>query len=617
MEKECCRGGRQNKKGCFTVKIKVLTIINFFVFAFLLGGGGTVQAVEEDVEKIDPDINILVVFSSENGSTDEHQRLLDLSLGHFSENIDYRSVEDVEQSDLEGQTHLLYYGQTEEELSPVISNLFSTFDGPTMAIGHNVEQLGDTYSFLEVGGEATITELEYIGDEEKTREIQPNSVFATTLSEGADTHVEGSGEQGEFPLIMSEGDHYYMASDSIVPPYSVYFSQALNTFFDIEPIDQTPAYIRLEDIHPLSDPKRLMAIAEELESRDIPYMMAVIPVYTDPETGREYHFEDSPDVLEALRYMQDNGGSVVLHGYTHQFRESETGEGFEFWDVENQMPIYHEPEEEVVQRTEGDFENQEGYESYIAENLEFEREYIEERLTRGVQELSNYGIYPLAFEAPHYTMSQHGYEVTSDFFSTYVGQVQLSDERWEIMNSTPYASQPEVLNGMRLLPETIGFVDPDEDNPIENMMDSAEHYQVTEGGMIGAFYHPYLGEDDFVTLLDEMEAVENVEWVDLKEMDNTVAVDNVSISSGNGEVQADVNQLGLMTTSLDFPFYHIGQTVITITWAIALIGIAGVLMFVVFTFSQGVKGRRSEKRLVKHSKKAKEKRTRKDSVDHG
>jgi uncharacterized protein YdaL len=581
------------------VKTKILATLTFLLFGLWLIRTETVDAIEENVTKVDPNTKVLVVYSSEKGEMDEHQRLLDLSLGHFSENIEYESSEAVELEDLADQTHLIYYGQAEEELSSNVSEVFSSFTGPTLAIGYNVEQLGEKYSFLQVGEDKTVTELEYLGDAEKTRTIGPNTVFETTLDEEAEILVRGSGDQGVFPLIMHRDKNYYMASDSLLLPYSVYFSQALNDFFGTETIDQTPAYIRLEDVHPLTDAKNLMAVAEELARRNIPYMVATIPVYTDPDTGRVYHFEDSPKVLEALRYMQDNGGSVVLHGYTHQFRGSETGEGFEFWDVEHQMPIYHGPADEVVQRTAEDFENQADYETYMDENKKFEREYIESRLTRGVQELANYKIYPLAFEAPHYTMSQHGYDVVSDMFSTYVGQIQLSDDRWEIMNTAPYASKPTILNGMQLLPETIGFVQPEEDAPVEVMMDAASEYQVTDGGMIGAFYHPYLGVEGLKELLDEMETIEDIAWIDLKQMENTVAVDNVKISSGNGEIQADVDYLGLMTTSLDFPFYYLGQTVIVLTWIIAGIGILSVLMFVSFTVHQGIRRRRLERQMSK------------------
>ena len=581
---------------------KIVSILIFFQVIMLAMGGKTVNAVEEDMIKVDPEAEVLVVYSTEDEGVDENIRLLDLSIGHFANDIEYINVHDVEKSDLEDKTHLFYYGHVKEKLPSEFPEMVSSFDGPIMAISYNIDQLGEKYSFLKVGGERTITQIEDLNDQEKSREIDENVIFETELEEGAEVLVEGDGKEGKFPLIMENDENYYLASDSFDRPYSAYFSQALNTFFDAEVSDKTPAYIRLEDVHPLSDPERLQAAAEELAKRDIPYMIAVIPVYTDPETGRRYHFEDQKEVLKVLKYMQDNGGSVILHGYTHQFRDSETGEGFEFWDVENQMPIYHGPEEgNVEQLAVDDFETEEEYEEYMEANRAYEREYIEERLTRGVQELTNYGLYPLAFEPPHYTISQDGYEVVSEMFSTYVGQVQLSDKDWEIMDTTPYVSQPEMLKGMTLLPETIGYVQPEEDEPVEEMMEAADFYEVTDGGMIGGFYHPYLGVEGLQEVLDEMEKIKDIEWIDLKEMDNTVTVDNVAIKSGNGEVTADVNNFGLMRTSADFLYYHILETAITITWVIAGIGVLAVLMFISFTIYLVIRRRRMERYLLKIS----------------
>lgn len=60
-------------------------------------------------------------------------------------------------------------------------------------------------------------------------------------------------------------------------------------------------------------------------------------------------------------------------GETIHYRSSETGEGFEFWNVENDRPIYQED------------------------------------------------------EAPHYAISQQGYEVVAKHFSSYIGRLQLTD----------------------------------------------------------------------------------------------------------------------------------------------------------------------------------------------
>lgn len=554
------------------------------------------KAVETNIVKAEPDRNVTVIFSSEDDELNENQRVLDMALGHFSENITFVSTKELDGIDLDATTHLFYYGENEENVPDDLSNVISSFDGPKVAIGYNIEQLGNDFSFVEVDEKETIEEIEYMNEGEKTRRIAPKTVLDTVLENDAEVLVTGNGDQGEFPLIMRQDDNYYVATDNLLEPYSVYFSQTLNDIFNIESTEETPAYLRLEDVHPLADPETLMTIAEELKKRKIPYMIAVIPVYTNPETGKEYHFEDRPETLKALKYMQDNGGTVVLHGYTHQFRQSETGEGFEFWDVKNQTPIYHGPDENVEKLLEEDFKNRDAYETYMEENLAFERRYIEERLTKGVQELANYGLYPLAFEAPHYTMSQHGYKIVSESFSTYVGQVQLSDEEWEIMNTTPYASKPDFLNGMLLLPETIGFVQPEEEHPVNDMMNKANLYQVTDGGMIGSFYHPYLGTEAFIELIEEMEKIPNIEWVDLKKVDANVNVEHVNIKTHDGEIDVDINQMGLMNTSIDFPGYHFRNFLNNITWSIAIIGAVSVFLLIGFTFFQKIRGMRSDRR---------------------
>ena len=117
--------------------------------------------------------------------------------------------------------------------------------------------------------------------------------------------------------------------------------------------------------------------------------------------------------------------------------------------------------------------------------------------------------------------------------------------------------------------------------------------------MIGAFYHPYLGVEGLREVLDEMEKIKNIEWIDLKEMKNTVVVDHVNIQSGNGEIKAQVNNLGLMRTSKDYVYYHMIEIVIIITWVIAVLGITAVLMFLSFTFYLVVRRRRLEKNVAK------------------
>lgn len=291
--------------------------------------------------------------------------------------------------------------------------------------------------------------------------------------------------------------------------------------------------------------------------------------------------------------MQAHGGSIVLHGYTHQFRSSETGEGFEFWDVEYNLPIYHDPDTPFVLKTRKDFANDALYEQYLASLKAFERKYIKTRVTRGIQELVNYGLYPLAFEAPHYTMSQHGYQVVAEHFSTYVGQLQLGDKNWEIMTTAPYITYPSFLDGMVLLPETLGYVRPEDPESIEKMVKRAYEYKLTRDGMVAGFYHPYLGVEPFVELLSELEKIPNVSWIDLKQLNNLVQAEHVQIKTEQGQMIVEVDHNRLLMSSVDFLSYHLLSLTEKLLWGVALFAAMGVLLFISIIITLQFKNKRT------------------------
>lgn len=533
------------------------------------------------IHKVDEDVDVLVVYSSLGNEMDEHVRLLDMLVSHFTTKVSFKPPKDVVEEDVKKATHLIYYGQVEENLSPSFLSLLASFSGRMLAIGYNVEQLQDHYSFLKPVAQELIDRLYLVGQQEEGISFPANLVIHVELDSSAEVIMEGSYMDKRYPFFIRHGHHYYFASYDISPPKSIFLGEALHHVFDNQHEAIHPGYIRLEDIHPLVDPDNMLQIAKILKEKQIPYMIAVIPVYTNPETGKQYHFSDSPQLLKVLKYMQENGGSIVLHGYTHQFRSSETGEGFEFWDVEYNLPIYHEPDSPFVLKTRKDFASDDLYEQYLQGLKAFEREYIKSRVTRGIQELVNYGLYPLAFEAPHYTMSQHGYQVVAEHFSTYVGQLQLSDKNWEIMTTAPYITYPTFLDGMVLLPETLGYVRPEDPASIEKMVKKAYEYQLTRDGMVAGFYHPYLGVEPFVELLNELEKIPNVSWIDLKQLDNLVQAEHVRIETKQGEIKATVERGRLLMSSNDFLNYHLLNLSQKLLWMVAFFALVGALLFIV------------------------------------
>ena len=530
---------------------------------------------------------VLVICTTKEDELGENERALDMLISHFATDITFMNSNEVTEKDVKDVTHLFYYGLTPVELPKTFETLFDDYKGAFIAIGYNSEQLGDHFSFIDPKHERGIDQLSLTNNPEQFLEDVPQEIIDLRLNEDVDILIEGKKKDAQvsYPVMVQKNDHYYYGIDTIWADEVILFGEVLHDVFEVAHDDKHPAYIRLEDVHPLVDPKNVEEIAEVLKEKDIPYMIAVIPVYTDPNTGEEFHFSDSPKLLKLLKQMQKDGASILLHGYTHQFRSSETGEGFEFWDVESNTPIYAPADEPITLKEESEFASNAAYQAYLNELKAFEKQYIEEKLTKGIQELVNYGLYPLAFEAPHYTMSQNGYEVVSEYFSMYVGQTQLSDDNWEVMDSTPYITSPTFLHGMELLPETIGYVNPEDPQSIAKMMDNAERMNKTKDSVIAGFYHPYLGVEGFEQLLHQMERQPNIEWINLKEKDVWVKADKVDIYTENGVINVDVNRSKMAFSSWDFLSYHFFKWSTAFAWGLSVVGTVAVLAFIIFTYA--------------------------------
>lgn len=485
------------------------TYINWKIIMSIALMIGLIYAPTTKAAAKDP--KVLVIFSSQDNQVDEHQRLLDMLISHFTEDISFKSSTEVEAGDMKGVTHLFYYGQTQEQLPPKVIDILAAFNGTVMSIGLNIEQQQAIFPFIKASQTELYTEELYLPEENKTIKVDPTNIIQIETT--AETLIEAKQVKQSYPLLVKRENKYYYATNNLFPPISNFLAEALHEVFNTEHQAPTQAYLRLEDVNPASDSKQLMEIARILERRDIPYMVSVIPVYLDPQTDLEYHIKDAPDVRAALKYMQDNGGSIILHGYTDQYENTKTGDGFEFWDTTRNSPI-----------------------------TQNEQKYIKNRIQQGLQDLVEYELYPLAFEASHYAMSQNGYKLLSEYFSTIIGQLQLTDKDWRIMTESPYITKPTYLHGMQLLPETIRYVRYEDPQSIQEMKSRIHDFTTVRDGVIGGFYHPFLGVRGLIEILDEFEKIPGVQWIDLKKLKNTVKAEGIWIESDNGKMDWDIDR---------------------------------------------------------------------------
>ncbi len=108
---------------------------------------------------------------------------------------------------------------------------------------------------------------------------------------------------------------------------------------------KNPAYLRLEDIMADGiDPdgyyndiglEKLRAIADYLYNNNQKFYIAWIPLYKNPSKGIENNLTKDFNLYNAsflytLDYLTHKGGKIGLHGYTHQYNNDKSADGYEF-----------------------------------------------------------------------------------------------------------------------------------------------------------------------------------------------------------------------------------------------------------------------------------------------
>jgi hypothetical protein len=179
--------------------------------------------------------------------------------------------------------------------------------------------------------------------------------------------------------------------------------------------------------------------------------MGVIPAQRMKD-GSIVELSDRPDFVRVLRYAQDHGGTIILHGYHHTFG---SGEDYEFWDEKRHAPI-------------------------AGETWDMYAHSVED----GIRILRNSGIEPRLWETPHYAASPLAYQVFSRYFSHTI-------ENRNPVPWLPYPAGPDQY-GQMVIPENIGYIHPAEDGnrSVELQLQRANTLRIVRDSWAVGFFHP-------------------------------------------------------------------------------------------------------------------------------
>lgn len=230
-----------------------------------------------------------------------------------------------------------------------------------------------------------------------------------------------------------------------------------------------PALIRLEDIasggmySSEESLEKLRIICDYLHSEGIPFHIAWIPRYVSPKKNidndllKNYNMHNA-DFVFTLDYFMDKGGIIGLHGYTHQYGETESVDGIEF----------HRS---------------------LRDNIPGDIQYAQERIKAALETAGKLKIQCSFFEVPHYAILYPQQDIIEKNFD-YIYEPYSEDGGITECNKVFYKDKYGRI--IKYIPTPLNYIDGKDD--CINMINKID--TLKEGLIASFFYHPYIEFDD-------------------------------------------------------------------------------------------------------------------------
>jgi len=308
------------------------------------------------------------------------------------------------------------------------------------------------------------------------------------------------------PYVMNRLRFWYFADNPFSAPQEgtryLVFCDLLHDILEIYHASQSAALVRMEDVSAEADPGDLTAVADVLSRRHAPFQIATIPLYRNPMNNVEMRLSDRPKVVDAIHYMIDRGGTLVMHGWSHQYHGA-TGDDYEFWDGVKNAPIAGDSEEEITKR-----------------------------LDAGLGELFANKLFPVAFETPHYAASRIDYRAMQRRFTVFNERTMPTPH----MGSVQYFPYPVTDEfGRHVVPENLGYLPMEKPDP-EVVIENARLMRVVRDGVPSFYFHPFLD----ARLLDQvLEGITDLgyRFVSLREFGGEVNGQGYAVRTQSGPVE--------------------------------------------------------------------------------
>lgn len=435
-------------------------------------------------------------------------------LGHF--NVDYTILPIEDYKSMDSYKHVFYLGVLKNNQLPVkFTQDVLVSKIPVIWFGNNLQQLGTEgsvfakkygfyYHHFELSKYNKIMYKKVLLDKNKL----DSSIGVIKISDNDKPQIiakfiNSKSDNESLPYIVKSENFWYVADIPFqyIDENNRYlaFADVLYDILDIKRLPTRRALLRLEDVNPLSDPADLKNIADYLYENNVPFAVALIPVYNDPNgvynkgNPRVVKLTDKPDLISALQYMRDKGGTVILHGYTHQYGNSSnpytatSGDDYEFLKIkldvakENVISSQPVPEDSL--------------------------DWVQNKIYLAETELNTAGLATSLWETPHYAASMLDNQFFAGHFLATIGRIRYYDKYSEKYADQffPYVIYKDVYGG-KVLPENLGCIVIQswfnfQTRTVDDILFSASKNLIVRDAWASFCYHPFLGLNELKKLV--------------------------------------------------------------------------------------------------------------------
>ena len=291
----------------------------------------------------------LILYQERNffGDRRDSVSVIEELMGHFDVQVTESPIDKLSQQNLSLYDAIFVIALDQTIENPALTEALTAYEGRIIWLGNSVNALieageyplqydGENYNFvtLEIQPSKAL--------EPKTFSIGERRIFyqVSSLSDENKVYAWLSDGINRAPFIVTARNLSYVSRVDMNEPLFYIFAYFLHDVFPDKPSPANQLMVSIQDVHGFSDQENLRALADQLYELNIPFNLQLIPYFKMSGSKRLYRYDEIPQFVDTLRYMEARGGSIILEASPAELGEKSINAlNLDILYKDNQLPL--------------------------------------------------------------------------------------------------------------------------------------------------------------------------------------------------------------------------------------------------------------------------------------